>query len=210
MLAPLQRAVISGPGVKRFSVPSCSPAPTEASRISLEGCSPVGNSCTGRGERKRRSWARATPPCPAWGCGWGAALPPAGFGEVAAVTGTPACLSASCFEQRGAPGENGQLSKPEFKEKAPRWRAAALGAGKAAPESPGCRLAEGEPPPPEPPAAGRASLPLLPRATTGNWPREQEQVLQKAPSLGFGRLRARRAAAGAGFRRSRARAPFPP
>lgn len=62
--------------------------------------------------------------------------------------------------------------------------------------APGAGWQKESPHPLSPPAAGRASLPLLPRATTGNWPREQEQILQKAPSLGFGRLRARRAAAG--------------
>lgn len=124
--------------------------------------------------------------------------PPAGFGEVAAVTGTPACLSASCFEQRGAPGENGQLSKPEFKEKTPRWRAAALGAGKPAPESPGCRLAEGEPPPPEPPSCWLSISASSPSGNHGELAEGTAADLAESTQPGF-----REAASPSSRRRSR-------
>ena len=57
-------------------------------------------------------------PVPCLGLRLGGRFPPprAGFGEVAAVAGTPACLSARCFEHQGASGKNVRVRNLLFKE----------------------------------------------------------------------------------------------
>lgn len=137
MLASCQRAVILGPGVKHFCsilFPSTYRSLTHLTR----GCSPVGNSCTGIGERKCHSWAGSPPPCLAQGCVWGATpspLPPQRFGEVVTVTGTPACLSARCFEHQGVSGKNVQVRNPLFKEE-PTVVCVSSGNGESSPGEP--------------------------------------------------------------------------
>lgn len=142
MLATCQRAVILGPGVKRFCsilFPSTYRSLTHLTR----GCSPVGNSCTGIGERKCHSWAGSPPPCLAQGCVWGApSAPTLGLGRWSlSQAHLPVCQQGA-LNIRELLGRMYRSESPSSK-RSPRWCAAVLGMGNPARESPGCWQAGG-------------------------------------------------------------------
>jgi len=94
--------------------------------------------------------------------------PRAGLGEVATVTGTPACLSARCFEHQGASGKNVQVRNLLFKEE-PTVVCVSPGSGESSLGEPQMLARSG--------SCGHLLWSLLPRETTGKLPREQEQAL---------------------------------
>lgn len=109
-------------------------------------------------------------PVPCLGLCLGGLLSPccAGFGEVATVTGTPACLSARCFEHRGASGKNVQVRNLLFKEE-PMVVCVSSGSGESSLGEPWMLARWG--------SCSHLLWSLLPWETTGKFPREQEQVL---------------------------------
>lgn len=95
----------------------------------------------------------------------GGLLPPlhphAGFGEVVTVTGTPACLSARCFEHQEAFRKNVQVRNPLFKEE-PAVLCVSSGNGESSPGEPRMLASWG--------SCGHLHWFFLPHETTGKFP----------------------------------------